>query len=295
MKKSVLITGGGGQLASELINIKPSHFEALVYSSDEMDVTDENSVNNLLDDILPFVVINCAAYTAVDRAEDEKDVAFRVNRDGVALLARACRSRRIKLIHISTDFVFDGSKSRPYRTDDEPAPLSVYGKSKYEGERELFSCYREGSVIVRTAWLYSAFGSNFVKTMLKLFSGRDEVRVVDDQIGTPTWAANLASFLWFVVDNFDDVKGKILHFTDLGIASWYDFAVAIEEESRKWRGNKIVEVIPITTDEFPQKAVRPCYSVLDKTDTWKIWGKTSDYWRVSLRKMLEQFYGGVSL
>ncbi len=295
MEKSVLITGGGGQLARELVDIQPHHFRLSVYSSNELDITDNNSVNNILDNTLPYAVINCAAYTAVDKAEDEREAAFRVNRDGVALLAEACRNRNIRLIHISTDFVFDGHKSRPYCTNDEPNPLSIYGRSKYEGEKKLFACYRNGSVIVRTAWLYSAFGNNFVKTMLRLFSEKDEVRVVDDQVGSPTWAKNLASFLWFVVDNFDDVSGEILHFTDLGVASWYDFAVAIEEESRKWRGNKEIKVIPIATGEFPQRAIRPSYSVLDKTITWKIWGKTSDHWRVSLRKMLKHLYGNMTL
>ncbi|HDL90150.1 MAG TPA: dTDP-4-dehydrorhamnose reductase [Thermodesulforhabdus norvegica] len=286
----VIVTGGGGQLSTELSRVAPAEDDVAVLSSGELDITDGDSIRQVLDLEKPHIVINCAAYTAVDRAEDEQDMAYLVNRDGVALLARECARRNIGLIHISTDFIFDGKAGRPYRPDDIPAPLSVYGASKLEGEQELMSLYPNESIIVRTAWLYSAYGRNFVKTMLELFETKDVVKVVEDQVGTPTWAHNLANFLWFLTANFKNCKGRILHFTDTGVASWYDFAVAIEEESRKWRSKKEVQVLPVSSEEYPTKARRPFYSVLDKTETWRVWGRTSEHWRVSLRKMLRDYY-----
>ncbi len=288
-KMTVLITGGGGQLSSELERSVPRHIKAVVCSPKELDITSKESIVRNIGEEVPSIVINCAAYTAVDSAEDNIDKAYAVNRDGVALLADECRKNGVGLIHISTDFVFDGKKCVPYKVNDVPNPISVYGKSKYEGEKVLMEEYWEGSVIIRTAWLYSIFGNNFVKTMLRLFSERDEVKVVEDQIGSPTWATNLASFLWHVVDNFRDFRSNIVHFTDSGIASWYDFAVAIEEESRQWR-SKDIEIIPVSSAEFPQKAARPSYSVLDKSKTWKLWGKVGKHWRSSLRSMLKEFF-----
>lgn len=284
-KIKLLITGGGGQLGTELAGCSPKELEVVVCSSSELDITSRESVSTALKRWSPNIVINCAAYTAVDRAEEEVEKAFLVNRDGVKILAEECRRTGTGIIHISTDFVFDGLSSRPYTVYDTPNPISVYGKSKLEGERMLFRVCPESSIVVRTAWLYSVHGKNFVKTMLTLFEKEASVRVVCDQIGTPTWAFNLASFLWFLALNFDAYRGNIFHFTDAGVASWYDFAVAIEEESREWR-KRPVEIIPIRSSEFPAKARRPHFSVLDKAGTWQIWNRPV-HWRKALRTMLE--------
>ncbi|SFM90787.1 dTDP-4-dehydrorhamnose reductase [Thermodesulforhabdus norvegica] len=281
----VIVTGGGGQLSSELEKCSPEGLQVIVCSPSELNITSRESVRAALEQWKPSIVINCAAYTAVDRAEEEAEKAFLVNKEGVRILAEECRKRNAGIIHISTDFVFDGLTSRPYTINDTPNPISVYGKSKLEGEQILLELYRQSTIVVRTAWLYSIYGKNFVKTMLSLFEKEAIVKVVHDQVGTPTWAFNLASFLWFLAVNFDSYKSRIFHFTDAGVASWYDFAVAIEEESREWR-RKPVEIVPVSSAEYPSKAKRPQFSVLDKRDTWRIWNRPV-HWRKALRMMLK--------
>jgi dTDP-4-dehydrorhamnose reductase len=290
MDKRVIITGGLGQLGWELRRTMPSRWEAWITDIDEMDITDPESIAQAFRNFKPDLVINAAAYTAVDRAEDEPELAFRVNRDGVANIAKEAKACQCRIIHISTDFVFDGVSGIPYRPEDKPNPLGVYGKSKLAGEQALMEVYPEGSTIVRTAWLYSAHGNNFVKTMLNLFRQQQVVRVVSDQVGTPTWAFNLARFLWFLAD-YDPAltTNRCYHFTDAGVASWYDFAVAIEEETRSWRDHP-VEVVPILTKDYPTKAVRPHFSVLNKETTWKLWNEKPQHWREALRSMLKELY-----
>ncbi len=289
----VIITGGMGQLGWELQRTAPSHIEVLITDVGEMDITDVYSVNKVFESFTPSVIINAAAYTAVDKAEDEKELAFKINEEGVRNILEASKKYGSYIIHISTDFVFSGSKGFPYKPLDKPEPLCVYGESKLKGEQLLIEHFPEKSFIVRTAWLYSAHGNNFVKTMLKLFENPDRpVRVVSDQIGTPTWAFNLARFLWFLVENIKSVPVGIYHFTDAGVASWYDFAVAIEEETRDWRGYE-VEIIPIASMDFPAKAKRPPFSVLDKEKSWKIWREKPEHWRKALRKMLKELKEGI--
>ncbi|MEJ5300646.1 MAG: dTDP-4-dehydrorhamnose reductase [Thermodesulforhabdaceae bacterium] len=288
MSKRVIITGGLGQLGWELQRTKPSHWEVWITDIDEMDITQPESVAKAFQDFKPHLVINAAAYTAVDKAEDDVEMAFRVNRDGVINIAREARVGQCRIIHISTDFVFDGFSGVPYSPDDTPNPIGVYAKSKLAGENALMEVYPEGSLIVRTAWLYSAHGNNFVKTMLRLFQSQQVVRVVSDQVGTPTWAFNLARFLWFLADcNFVLLDHRRYHFTDAGVASWYDFAVAIEEETRSWR-NHTVEVMPIFSKDYPTKATRPHFSVLNKEVAWKLWNEKPQHWRKALRCMLQE-------
>lgn len=290
MTNRAIITGGLGQLGWELKRTRPSSWEVWITDIDEMDITRAESVSKAFDDFRPDLVINAAAYTAVDRAEDEKEIAFRVNRDGVKNIALESKRLGCRIIHISTDFVFDGNSGVPYRPGDMPRPINTYGSSKLAGEEVLENLYPEGSVVVRTAWLYSVHGNNFVKTMLGLFARESVVKVVCDQIGTPTWAFNLARFLWFVADCYETpFRNRFYHFTDAGVASWYDFAVAIEEETRPWR-DRPVEVIPILSKDFPTKALRPHFSVLDKEDTWKFWNEKPRHWREALREMLRELY-----
>jgi len=282
--KTVVVTGILGQLGWEMERSAPSWARLVGADLPETDITRSDHVERLFLENRPEVVVNAAAYTAVDRAEQEPEAAYRINRDAVSLLARTCAQFGTHLVHLSTDFVFDGALSRPYRPDDAPNPLGVYGASKRAGEEAVLQILKEKGTIVRTAWLYSSHGANFVKTMLRLFQERDEVRVVSDQVGTPTWAANLADFLWGLVER-ESVPAGIYHFTDAGVASWYDFAVAVEEETRHRRSRPVL-VRPIRTEDYPTPARRPSYSVLDKQAAWALWGRRPDHWRDALRRML---------
>ena len=236
------------------------------------------------------VVINAAAYTAVDKAESDADTAQRINAEGPGHLAAAARESGARLIHISTDFVFDGAASVPYRPDSPTHPLSVYGKTKRDGERAVLETLPEQSVIVRTAWVYGATGANFVRTMLRVMRANGAARVVADQVGTPTAARYLAELLWRIAGQAD-ISG-IHHWTDAGVASWYDFAVAIAEEGAEL-GLLPPEttVAPITTDDYPTPARRPSYSVLDKRSLAP-YGLSPIHWRKRLRAVLKEIRSG---
>lgn len=283
----VLIAGAAGQVGRALLRCAPAAIECIAPSRETFDLTDPKSIESRLDSLKPSVVINSAAYTAVDQAESERDAAFAANARGVAALATACRDRKIRLIHLSTDFVFDGASSRPYRPSDPVGPLNVYGESKVAGESAIASTHGLDWLVIRTAWVYSSQGHNFVLTMLKLFRERETVAVVADQIGTPTSAASLASCLWRAVEQHD-VSG-FLHFTDAGVASWYDFAVAIAEEATSLGLlKKSANVVPIATEEYPTPARRPGYSVLDKRETLERLQIPAVHWRVALRSVLRE-------
>jgi dTDP-4-dehydrorhamnose reductase len=280
-----LVTGAGGQLASELVAAPPPGWTVQTISERELDIRDAAAVHAAVAASAPDLLLNAAAYTAVDRAESEADVAFAVNREGAANLARAATRVGARFSHVSTDFVFDGRASRPYRPDDQPGPLGVYGASKLAGEAAV-AMAAPGALILRTAWVYSPHGGNFLKTMLRLMAAQGEVRVVADQIGTPTSATTLAAALWGL-----SVKGAtgIHHFTDAGVASWYDFAVAIGEDAHA--AGLLPEppkVTPIATDDYPTPAARPAFSVLDKTSAWRILGRPSDHWRRPMRDVISR-------
>ena len=283
----VLLVGGSGQLGRELQHCKPADMELLAVSSQELDLRDAERVAATVSSFLPQVVINAAAYTAVDRAESEPEAAFGVNGQGAANLAQAARTVDAYCLQVSTDFVFDGAQSRPYLPTDQTHPLGVYGASKLTGEQLALAAYPEGVLVVRTAWLYSAFGNNFVTTMLRLMGERDNLRVVADQVGTPTWARGLAEALWQMCR----VQPKGLHhWTDAGVAGWYDFAVAIQEEALGCGLlAREIPIQPINTADYPTPARRPSYSVLDKTDTWSALVMTPPHWRVALRQMLHEY------
>lgn len=284
--QKVLVTGANGQLGRELVEHAPP-VELLALNRDALDITDANTTMERIAALSPDVVINAAAYTAVDRAEEEPERARRVNVDGAANLARACASLGSRLLHVSTDFVFDGGAGTPYRPEDATAPLGMYGKTKLEGEvavREILP----RALILRTGWVYSRFGGNFVRTMLRLMGERESLNVVCDQVGTPTWAAGLAGALWDFAARPD--LGGTYHWSDAGACSWYDFAVAIAEEGRACGLlSRPVAVHPIPASDYPTPARRPAYSVLDKSATWSVLGRQGVHWREQLRRMLNDY------
>ena len=281
----VLITGAGGQVGWELQQTVSLDIEITALHRVELDIADQAAVMSVIKELQPDLVINAAAYTAVDKAEEEVDRAYKVNVDGAANIARAVEDCSARLIHISTDFVFDGTGTKPYLPGDEPKPSGVYGASKLQGERAVMTETSGRAVILRTAWVYSVHGSNFVKTMLRLMAEREELGVVDDQVGTPTWAKELAKTIWLIAVK-TDMQGTY-HWTDDGKASWYDFALAIQEEAYGLGLlQKTIPIKPIKTEEYPTPARRPAYSVLDKTSTLEALDCKAPHWRKSLIKML---------
>ena len=287
MKQKVLVTGAGGQLGRELVRTAGQDVECVALARAQLDIADPAGIDELLAEMSPQLVINAAAYTAVDKAETEVEAARRANAEGPGQLARACAQRGIRLIHISTDFVFDGTSSQPYTPDAPTAPLGEYGRSKLAGESAVISAQPE-ALIIRTGWVYSGFGNNFVKTMLRLMAQRDELAVVADQVGTPTWARGLAAAVWAAAAR-PRLSG-IYHWSDAGVCSWYDFAIAISEEARALGLlDRPVAVRPIPAADYPTPAQRPSYSVLDKADSWRDFALEGVHWRRQLRTMLEDF------
>lgn len=280
----VLITGASGQLGFELQRTAPAGISTVSLGSRECDIGDAAAVAAVLRRESPDIIINAAAYTAVDRAEADQAAAERVNAQGPANLA----AHGIRMLHVSTDFVFDGLQGRPWRTSDVPAPLSVYGRTKLAGEAPVLALGAHG-LVLRTSWVYSVHGNNFVKTMLKLMASKPELRVVADQIGAPTWARGLAEALWRCTQL--PISG-VHHWRDAGAASWYDFAVAIGEEGLS-AGllPAAIPVLPIATKDYPTPARRPGFSLLDCSETWKALGCEPPHWRKHLRQMLRELKG----
>ena len=283
-----LIAGSGGQLGRALQAYAPANFELVAPPEADFDITDADAVARVVAAARPQVVINAAAYTAVDKAETEVAAAQRVNVNAVGILAAAARTNGAGFAHVSTDFVFDGTAHIPYPPDAAPNPLGVYGRTKAEGEAAAVE-FHASPLIVRTAWVYAASGVNFVRTMLRLMAERDEIRVVADQIGTPTHVPTLARTLWTLIERGET---GIYHATDAGVASWYDFAVAIHDEARA-AGilARDIRVVPIRTIDYPTPARRPAYGVLDKTATWAITGSMA-HWRHALRDCIEEIARG---
>ena len=281
----ILITGAGGQIAKALRKLSPKAVEIIALGHSDLDIGDSRAVENAVEGASPYAVINAAAYTAVDNAESEPELALRVNGDGPGYLATAARRNGARFLHISTDFVFDGQQSSPYAPDAVTCPLSAYGASKLLGERRVQENSRGEALILRTAWVYAAGGRNFVRTMLKIMRERNSVRVIQDQVGSPTWADSVARVLWATVQN-PEARG-IHHWTDAGVASWYDFAVAIAEEAQRLGIlEHDVTVQPISTADYPTPARRPAYSVLDRRSIEKLLGLRPAHWRTNLREML---------
>lgn len=284
----VLITGASGQVGRALRESAPVEIESLAFTHQELDISDEGCVREAVAAWQPALIINAAAYTAVDKAESEPELAAAINVEGPRHLAQAARSiPNCRLLHISTDYVFDGRATEAYRPSDPTNPLSVYGRTKLSGESAVLEVLHERAVALRTAWVYAAQGKNFLLTMLRLMSERGAVRVVADQYGAPTAAASIARALWVIAQR-PDVHG-VLHWTDAGRASWYEFAQAIADEGRA-AGllPNPVQVTPITSAEYPTAAPRPAYSVLDSAESIAQLGLTPAPWRVNLRATLNQ-------
>lgn len=284
LKQTVLITGAGGQLGRELLLTAGPAFNCVGVDHKELDICDPDAIQSALRDCEADALINAAAYTAVDKAEAEPELAQRVNGLAPGYLAAACAASNVRMIHLSTDFVFDGEAAQPYSPSATTSPVSEYGRGKLAGEAAVQEALAE-ALIVRTSWVYSRFGNNFVKTMLRLMSDREELGVVCDQLGTPTWARGLAQALWAAAER-PQLQG-IYHWSDVGVCSWHDFACAIYEEARA-AGLLSADVVvkPIPASSYPTPAHRPAYSVLDKASSWADFECEGVPWRNQLRSML---------
>jgi dTDP-4-dehydrorhamnose reductase len=276
---------GGGQIAKAVVEATPVQHEVANRTHAELDIVDEGALGTALTKFKADWIVNAAAYTAVDLAEDEAAKAIAVNDTAVGSLVRTAAAARSKLLHLSTDFVFDGGSKRAYLPSDPTNPLSVYGVSKLGGERHVVA--GGAGIVLRTSWVYAAEGKNFVLTMLRLMREKEQMNVVCDQIGAPTWAASAAAAIWGLIDA--KAAPGIYHWTDLGVASWYDFAVAIQDEALA-RGllSRAIPVLPIYSSEYPTKAQRPAFSVLDAAATRSLLKLPAIHWRHNLRMMLDE-------
>ena len=282
---NILVTGCYGQLGTEMQKIASRELSHQWFFTDvdTLDICNAIAVEQYIADHHIDYCVNCAAYTAVDRAEDDARLAERINVFASKILAESCLKHHTALIHVSTDYVFDGKGERPYREDDPTGPVSVYGHTKLDGENAIrvSGC---NYIIIRTAWLYSSIGKNFVKTMLQLADNRDSINVVCDQKGTPTWAGDLAQAIMLLIQHYGiNLVHETFHFTNEGITTWDEFARAIFEIAHK---NCLVN--SITTDQYPTRATRPAYSVLDKTKIKTVLGMEIPYWKDSLAKCIEE-------
>ncbi len=285
---NILVTGSKGQLGTEIKNISKDYpdYRFTFVDIEELDLVQQADVQNFFSHNSFDYCINCAAYTAVDKAEKEVSQAMEINASAAARLARICSDQNTFLIHISTDYVFNGRNHKPYLETDPPSPNSVYGNSKLKGEEAVMQQANRW-FIIRTSWLYSSHGHNFVKTIKRLASGKEVISVVGDQVGTPTFAGDLAVAIMEMIGKPGDIGCcEIYHFSNEGVASWYDFALAIIEDS-----NLDCSVLPIETKDFPTPASRPNYSVLSKKKIKNDFGIEIPYWRDSLRVVLKQLSG----
>ncbi|MGK7389592.1 MAG: dTDP-4-dehydrorhamnose reductase [Candidatus Cyclobacteriaceae bacterium M2_1C_046] len=284
--KKILVTGSKGQLGSEIFDRKQllNDAEFIFTDIEELDITSKEAVNNFFDHHQPNYLINCAAYTAVDKAESEPELAYKINRDAVEHLALACKDHKTRMIHVSTDYVFDGTNYKPYTEEDKPNPASVYGQSKYEGELAV-QAHLNNAYTFRTSWVYSSHGNNFVKTIIRLSKEREELNIVADQVGTPTFAGDLAEVILGVIKEIEEGKVAspgLYHFSNEGVASWYDFALAI-----KAKYALSAKINPISSSEYPTPAKRPMYSLLSKQKIKENFHLSIKYWRYSLPELVQ--------
>jgi len=279
--QTILVTGSHGQLGNEMqqaANRYPS-FQYIYTDVEELDICDKNALQAFVKDNKVNIIVNCAAYTAVDKAEDDVELCYRINRDAVRNIGEVAQENKVKVVHVSTDYVFDGTNHLPYTEDLPVCPATIYGKSKLEGEQALMES-GDQVVILRTAWLYSSFGNNFVKTMMKLGTERDALNVIFDQIGTPTYAADLADTILTLLSHETFVPG-IYHFSDEGVCSWYDFTKSIHRIA-----GITCDVRPIETKDYPARTPRPNYSVLNKAKIKSTYGINIPHWEESLEKCI---------
>lgn len=279
--KRVLVTGANGQLGNALKVLAPDYpsCEFIYADIDTLDLTDKEAVFSFVESHKVDYLLNCAAYTAVDKAEDDQALCALVNHTAVKNIGEAAAHFNVKVIHVSTDYVFDGTNYKPYEETDSTCPVSVYGKTKLAGEQALLEA-APGSVIIRTSWLYSEFGNNFVKTMLRLGQEREKLTVIFDQVGTPTYAGDLASAMLAIVEAEEIIPG-VYHFSNEGVCSWYDFTIRIHQLA-----GINCQVSPIETKDYPTKAARPHYSVLNKSKIKSTYQIVIPHWEESLRKVI---------
>ena len=284
MKKKILITGANGQLGNEMRNVLSEHREITAVYTDveQLDITDADAIEHILAGEKFTHVVNCAAYTAVDRAESNEELCHKLNAEAVGLIGTAANRHNCRVIHVSTDYVFDGTSCTPYSEDYPTHPMSVYGRTKLEGEKLLLDATHD-AIILRTAWLYSPYGKNFVKTMIELGRTREELNVVYDQVGTPTYALDLAQAIVTIINGDKWVPG-IYHFSNEGVTSWYDFTLAIH----RLAGIRGCNVKPCDSSQFPTAATRPHYSVLSKNLIKSTFGITIPHWEESLAKCINR-------
>jgi dTDP-4-dehydrorhamnose reductase len=290
----IVVVGADGQVGEELQRILRPLGELHLFNRQSLDLSQPDTISHTLAPLQPNIIVNAAAYTAVDKAESEPELAHAINAIAPTQLAKTAQFLNAPLIHISTDYVFDGTKGSPYQPSDPTCPMSVYGASKLQGEKGIQeNCDRH--YILRTAWVYGSYGkSNFVKTMLRLGAERTELKVVADQIGTPTWAKSIAEAIATLILTLDTAPAAsgMYHFTNSGVASWYDFAIAIFEEARSLGiPLKIERVVPIATADYPTPAKRPSYSVLSLQEIVPMLGSAPEHWRAALRLMLKEWQG----
>lgn len=282
--QTILVTGCNGQLGSEIRALAPKYeddFHFIFTDVAELDITDRQGVCDFVEQHMVNILINCAAYTAVDRAESDPQMADLLNRVAPGYLAEAMDAVGGTMVQVSTDYVFDGTNHRPYHEDDPTNPTGVYGRTKLAGEEEVIrGC--TGSMVIRTAWLYSTFGNNFVKTMLRLGKEKEQLGVIFDQIGTPTYARDLASAILQIAKQ--GIKPGVYHYSNEGVCSWYDFTRAIHRIA----GITTCQVKPLHTEEYPTPAARPHYSVLDKSKIKEAFNLTIPWWEDSLREMIKE-------
>lgn len=279
--QTILVTGANGQLGGEIKNLsaKFPQYKFIFVTRNELALDDTENIKSYFNAHQYDYLINCAAYTAVDNAESEKELAYQINGKAVAELAINCKKSNTKFLHISTDYVFDGNAKSPYKVEDATNPQTVYGASKLEGERQIMELYSD-AIIIRTSWVYSSIGKNFVKTMLRLFQEREEVDVVNDQLGSPTYAKDLAEVILKMISSGQWYEG-IYHFSNEGVISWYDFSKAIKEISES-----NCKINPIPTSAYPTPAKRPAWSVLEKSKIQQHYGIQFRGWRESLKECL---------
>jgi dTDP-4-dehydrorhamnose reductase len=281
MSKNVLVTGASGQLGSELKSITQ---ESNFFFTDRniLDISDKSAILNFCTVNNIEIIINCAAYTAVDKAEDDVQNADKINHLATLYLAQIAKEKEISLVHVSTDYVFDGKNYKPYNEDDKVSPNGVYGQTKLDGENAMIKINPLNSIIIRTSWVYSSFGANFVKTMLRLGNDRDELGVIFDQVGTPTYARDLAAAILNILPQLNNTAVEIYHYSNEGVCSWYDFAKTIFELSET-----DCKTNPIETFEYPTPATRPHYSLLNKSKIKKQFNLEIPYWKDSLKDCLK--------
>ena len=282
--KTILVTGSNGQLGSDIkqLSSKYNSYNFLFTTKEDLAIENKQAVEVFFNNQQIDYCINCAAYTSVDKAEADKERAFLINADAAGVLASACYEHQTKLIHISTDYVYDGTTSHPLKEEDAVAPVNIYGWSKLKGE-EFVTKQNTEALIIRTSWVYSVYGNNFIKTMLRLFKEKESINVVNDQYGSPTYAADIAqTIMYFIEGTESENKYRgIVNFSDSGVTTWFDFAIAIKEFV-----NSSCKIFPVPTSQYPTPAKRPLYSVLDTSKIKNLLGKEIPYWKDSLHKCL---------